>query len=59
MKAFHDWCLEVSEERDIVDCIGKYFLIEKVTFCQYLTFDFIMHNFPGTIFSLSVPTEFV
>ena len=39
--------------------IGKYFLIEKMAFCRYLTFAFMMHKFPGTIFSLSVPIEFL
>ena len=27
--------LDFLEELDIIDCIGKYFLIEKVSFCRF------------------------
>ena len=26
------WVLEISEQLDIIDCIGKYFLVEKMAF---------------------------
>ena len=34
------------EQLDIIDCISKYLLIEKMAFRRYLTFVFMMHNFP-------------
>ena len=52
-KGLHHERLEILEQLDIIDCISKYFLIEKMAFCRYLTFSFMMHKFPGTIFSLS------
>ena len=34
------------EQLDIIDCISKYLLIEKMAFRWYLIFVFMMHNFP-------------
>ena len=46
-KAFHYGCLEVLEPVD-TDCIGKYLLIEKMAFCQYPSFAFMMlEHFPS------------
>ena len=53
LKWLHNGCLEFSEQLDIIDCIGKYFLIEKFTFLTIQTFAFMMHKF-----ALSVPWEF-
>ena len=58
-KALHHGCLGFLEQLVIMDGIGKYFLIEKMAFCWYLTFSFMKHKFPGTIFSLSVPIDFL
>ena len=33
LKPFHYGCLEFSEQLDIIDSIGKYFLMEKMAFC--------------------------
>ena len=33
LKRFHHGCLEFSEQLDIIDSIGKYFLMEKMAFC--------------------------
>ena len=32
-KVLHRNCLEFLQQLDIIDCIGKYFLIEKLAFC--------------------------
>ena len=49
------WVLRDLEQLDIIHCIGKYFLIEKMAFPLCLTFAFTMHKFPERTFSLSVP----
>ena len=33
LKWLHRGCLKFAEQLDIIDCIGKYFLMEKVTIC--------------------------
>ena len=33
LKRFHHRCLEFLEQLDIIDSIGKYFLMEKMAFC--------------------------
>ena len=57
LKYLHDRYLEFSELLDIIDWIGKHFLIEKKTFRSMSNIYFHDAQIFGTAFSLSVPTE--
>ena len=51
LKCFQHGCPKFSKQLDIIICIGKQFLMEKM---PLLLMPFMMYKFSGTIFSLSL-----